>query len=142
MAFVNEYVPVLDIKKYDVDNIMNMVHPRDKLPLYFKHKWTIDRDKKCFFIPVATGKEEFSNQHECAFFLDGHLFSVILNQHGHVDLAVKKGERVWELVRIEKLSKISLPITEIKELLKEALTVYGYRGVAEQLENLTVKFEF
>jgi hypothetical protein len=70
------------------------------------------------------------------------LFSVLLNQHGHVDLAVNKGERVWELVRIEKLSKISLPITEIKELLKEALTVYGYRGVAEQLENLTVKFEF
>ena len=71
MAFINEYIPEEDIKKYGIREIWDTFHPFGKgdINLQKKHSWTLDEEREIFFIPASSGKEEFSNITTCIFFM-------------------------------------------------------------------------
>lgn len=144
MAFINEFVPEEDIKKYKLREIWDSYHPftKDDLNKNFRHSWTIDREKDVFVIPAIVGREELSNQTIWVVGWKGQELSATLNQYGKIDLKGGPCEKRWELVRIRKPAGCVVPDEEIVSVLKEALTTYGDWGVYNQLPNLKVAFDF
>lgn len=63
MSFVNAYVSEDDIKKYRLNEVLLSYTPgRDSLLSSFRHHWSIDRERKIFFIVVGgTGERRTIN---------------------------------------------------------------------------------
>ena len=60
MAFVNEYVSDADVRTFALETL----HQKwwGEIPPGFRYTWTVDREKNCYYIPLRTGREEFSNR--------------------------------------------------------------------------------
>jgi hypothetical protein len=145
MAFINEYISEEDMKKYDIKGVWKKYHPSttDEEAASQTYTWTIDRDREAFFIPIMSGREEFSGQKTCAFWWKGTLFSVlIVYAGGALDYAASKGSVVWELLNILKPTSSTVPDAEIIPLLKDALTAYRLSGVAFPINDYQVTFKF
>ena len=146
MVFVREFVSEEDIKKYDLDGIWDIYHPfsKGKRPPGFSHSWTIDREREIFFIPVAAGREERSNRMTCVLWWKGTLLAV------KIDLAAGSSgnlsdvpfKMVWALVDVHQSDDFVVAREEVIQVLKEALTAYGYRGAKRQVPNTIVEFKF
>lgn len=147
MAFINEYISEEDIKKYDIRGIWKQFHPfltDEELDLSVdKYSWTVDKDREIFFIPLKSGKDEFSNQKSCALWWKGHLLSVIIeNVGGHLDYPNQIGSITWGLVNIDRPTDFIVMDSEVVSALKEALIVYRLRGIQIPIANYSVKFDF
>lgn len=146
MAFVNEFVSEGDIKKYGLDALWHRWNPfhHGKLPPGYRHAWTFDRERNAFFIPMASGREEHSNQKNCVLFWRGIEWQVdvdlVAGSSGMLDEVPFK--RVWELARIQHPRGEQVPRDEIVPVLKDALTAYGYWGAHRQMPNTVVEFKF
>jgi hypothetical protein len=57
MAFVNEYIPETDVKKYDLEEIDKSLFGRGRTS---SRDWTIDRDRDIYLRHVASGRDEDS----------------------------------------------------------------------------------
>lgn len=145
MAFVNEFVSEEDVKKYDLDKIWDIYHPFSKgePPLGFRYTWTIDKEKNIFLIPVASGREEYSNRVTCVLWWNGTRLTI------KIDLAAESSsklsdtpfKRIWELVEVCQRTDFSEPREKVISILKEALITYGYRGADRQISNTIVEFK-
>ncbi|TBW48114.1 hypothetical protein EZI54_21645 [Marinobacter halodurans] len=146
MAFVNEFVPEDDVKNYNLDKIWDSYHPNFKgsKPIGFRHSWTVDRERNVFLIWQSSGREEFSNRHTFVLWWKGELLTVILDvcDESFYKLSDNIGKTVWSLFEIEKPDGLGLRDKEIIPVLKEALSVYGYRGAQRQLSDFKVEFKF
>ena len=144
MTFINEYVSDEDVKKYKLQEMWDEYHPYSKgrVKPYFRHTWTIDREKNIFFIPARTGREEFSNQTVCILWMEGVELSVTIRKSGWANIKEGKGSVSWDLDRIRKPENCAIKDKEIIQVLKEALVVYGYRGILRSLPDYTVDFKF
>ena len=57
MTFVNEYISDENIERYQIDAVMNSYRERKKFPdEYYKHRWTIDKERGIWFMWVDTPK--------------------------------------------------------------------------------------
>ncbi|PIE41764.1 MAG: hypothetical protein CSA49_01825 [Gammaproteobacteria bacterium] len=141
MSFVNEYIADEDVEKHSIRDIWNNHHPFSKVDKdsNFRFAWTVDKEIDSFFIPVRTGREEFSNQIDCVFKFGGELYSVKLAKSGTVDFKSESGQVVWELVM---LSGPEGDKPEVLAALKQALEVYGHEGIYRQLKNCSVSCKF
>lgn len=145
MGFVNEYISDEDLNKYGIQEIWDEFHPYSKndLNLIHKHSWTVDKKECIFFMPVAEGKEEFSNRQDCILGWKDSILRVTLDQLGSVNYKTEIGTRIWRLVDIWKPEDFAVKDQDIVSALKEALLIYGDSGVYDS-ENLrlTTEFEF
>lgn len=140
MAFINEYISEEDIKKYDVKYAWEKISGPGEPS---KYTWTVDKEKNIYFIPMVSGKEEFSNQKLCALWWSGALLRVSLaNVGGQLDYDNSKGSVVWDLLRIWKPTDFILQDDEIIPILKEALVVYGFSGISIPIIDYRVDFTF
>lgn len=140
MGFVNEIISEEDAKKFDLNSVWRSVSLNKNAVPDLQGGWTIDRERNVFFVPVYMDREEFSNQTHCALWWDGVLVKVKLNQHGVT--TSREGNRDWELVEIFGPQTCDVSEDEIKNVLKEALLVYGYAGIYRQIPNYVVTFRF
>ena len=117
-------------------------HPYSKndLNLEYKHSWTVDKNKEIFFIPVAVGKEECSNRVTCILWLEGYYLNVVLEKFGPPQLP--ENTIRWDLINISRPKDFIYSDAEIESILREALLVYGYRGIDKQFSDLIVTFGF
>lgn len=144
MAFVNEYVPEEDIKKYNLMEIWDSFrvpsHRGELLP-GFRFTWTIDRERNIFFMPVKWGTEEDPTRRTCVLWCDGS--QVIITIDHCIDKPHEVGKKsVWELVSICKPTNFTVSDGEIIKILKEALTTYGADGIWRSVPNYIVEFKF
>jgi hypothetical protein len=144
MAFVNEYVPEEDIKKYNLMEIWDSFrvpsHRGELLP-GFRFTWTIDRERNIFFMPVRGGTEEHPTRDECVLWWNGSQVVITIDRCLDNLHEVNK-KTVWELINICKPTNFTVSDNEIINILKEALTTYGVRGIWHSTPNYIVEFKF
>ncbi len=145
MSFVNEYVSAEDVKRYQLDGIWGKYHPvYGGIPSNFRHYWTIDSARNIYFKVMNIGREELSGVHTCLLYLDGEPIKVKveLGDESSGNLNDQPFIIVWHLVGVWPSKIDAVSNKEMIEILKEALTVFGYSGARRQVPNTVVKFKF
>ena len=125
MAFINEYIPEADVKKYGLEEIDKRfivvgTNARD---------WTIDRERDIYLRNVANGREELRHQSTWTLYWKGSLLVVELDM---ISACGERGGHGWSHY---KLGFIGIPPCledkreEVIADLRETLTAYGGGGV-------------
>ena len=125
MAFINEYIPEADVKKYGIEEI----NKKFIVGGTNSDQWTIDRDRDIYLRCVARGREEFRHQSTWTLYWKGTLLTVELDM---ISAGGERGGHGWSHY---KLRFIGIPPSlegkrdEIIADLREALAAYGGGGV-------------
>jgi hypothetical protein len=138
MAFVNETIPEADLHRIDFASV---IHPLHSCPIEIPSEWTIDRERDIALISLGGGSGE--NSIYPSFFLiywqgqftDVHLVASTTGSFRTWDLEV-----TWTLRFLRELNGV--PEALFLEILKEALTSYGYMDVTLRERVKAVKFNF
>jgi hypothetical protein len=135
-----------DIRQYELNEIWDQYHPLRKGRYYFgsRPSWTIDRDRNIFLLPIGQGNREQGNVTRFLLWCSG--------SHVIVETALLEGSsayfeespfrRVWGLVSIETPKDSVLADEEVMQILKEAITTFGYDGARKQIPHTVVEFKF
>jgi hypothetical protein len=134
MAFINEKIPMDDIKKYGLNEI-------NRRYAWGELVWTVDRDRDIYLRQVRAGREEFSHESTWNLYWGGELLEV--------DIAIKDagGTPRGECWAHKKVQRIQVPPhlaskrDEILADLKEALTAYKDGGVFATSSSYRLIFE-
>ena len=155
MAFINEIVLEEDIQKYGLDELKKKFSPytwMDGRPKEFWHAWTIDRERNIYFMPVKmveevgpSGRPEPTSKAIFILNIQGVNIRVFLdrircpNSFSDTPFVIS-----WSLLEIDDSEELHLFSTgDVVQILKEALTAYGYRGAySNQAPNSKVEFDF
>ena len=138
MAFVNETIPEADLHRIDFASV---IHPLHSCPIEIPSEWSIDRERDIALISLGGGSGE--NSMYPSFFLiywqgqftDVHLVASTTGSFRTWDLEV-----TWTLRFLRELNGV--PDALFLEILKEALTCYGYMDVTLRERVKAVKFNF
>lgn len=136
MAFVNEFVPEADAKKYGLEEIDN--HYRHSS---FQPQWTVDRERDIYLRKVEMGREEFAHHQGFTLYWKGALIFVQLSLNGG---GARDGEQwtEWSLRGIAIPDELQEKHVEIIADLKDALTAYKDFGVYSTSSTHTTTFTF
>jgi len=145
MAFINEYISDEDIEKYQIDALMNSYQGEGTFPdKYYKHRWTIDKERGVWFIWVYDPKDPLEDYRrgtgESIFILHMHGQNIEIVLRDVFDESSKKTTDnpfyvTWKLEKIIKpISLQNISDKEIIEILREALKIYG----ADGMDNVTI----
>lgn len=144
MAFVNEDVTQENIKKYGLEDLH--VKWWGEIPPRFRYRWTFDRERDSYYIPMRTGREEFSNQTRgVLYYKDIHWdVEVFKEPGGSISFNENPYCIVWGLIQIKHPQNGLVPFEEILPVLKDALTEYKVAGLItpEKLINVITTFTF
>ncbi|WP_037588120.1 hypothetical protein [Stenoxybacter acetivorans] len=159
MAFVNEIVSEEDIQKYGLDELMSDFNPFSlywrknikERPSTFRHAWTIDRERNIYFMLVKridetgpSGRPEPTNKSIFILDFQGRRVCITVERaYCSPSFSDNPFQIVWDLLEIDASAVPKMPKTEVIDILKEALLVYGYEGAKYQkVPNTVVKFNF
>jgi hypothetical protein len=137
MAFVNEYVPEEDVKKYGLERINLQYRKTD-----IRYRWTIDRKRDVYLRWLGGGREEFCDQQDFTLYWKGTLIFVRLRV---IDAGGERGGEGWTRWALQFLNcpeELQAKRSEIIADLKEALTAYKGSGVSSTFTKYTATFEF
>ena len=154
MAFINEYISKEDIEKYDIFGIRNkfltgsyqITKEREK---HFNLTWTIDKEREIWFsyagrvidqdldFGQATGEEIWYLNYK------GENLEVRL-QRGKESFTIKERPYIkhWIFLSITPESLNDVSNKELKNIIKEALDVYGTRGMSSQVDRKDINLTF
>ena len=148
MAFVNEYVPEEDVKKYNL-----AVIDKNYFKGHYKPDWTRNKEKDIYLRWMGDGGQEGMEYKTFSFYWKGTLLQTELTHVRHE--GDSSNSKVWRLrgivppwweknqeLRVVAQHVLQENITEILVDLKSALTVYQDAGVYSLVTNLIVTFEF
>lgn len=138
MAYVNEYIPEADVKKYGLEEIDSKflstgINRRD---------WTIDRERDIYLRQVTTGRDELSTISKWTFYWKGNLL-----WFQREALGVAKGADGLRHSS-SRISKFTLPEhleaqrQDIYRDLNDAFGTYGGGGVFSSSTDLVHDLEF
>lgn len=149
MAFVNEYVSKEDIEKFDLYGLHKKYQPYSATKKeHLSYYWVIDNERKVWFKYVTTMDDpEYEHQ-----LTQENVFILHLNDT-NIEVRVWKAKReghavdgplliVWDLISITPKSIENVSEDEIRNIVKEALEVYGESGASWQVPNTTVECNF
>ena len=153
MAFINEYISEEDIEKYQINEVMNSYQGEGEFPKkYYKHLWTIDKEKESWFMWVDMPHEpldhtRFTGERIFILHYKGKNIEIVLRKIFEESSEVLTDNPfyvTWKLDRINKPKELyDVSDSEIIEILKEALEVYGTRGIKTSIpqENIIVNLK-
>lgn len=131
MAFVNEYVSEDNIKKYDLEGLWKQVAYVAALPDDFRHTWTWDSEQESFYIPMSTGREEYSSHTTGTLYFKGVPWIVTIAHRGGSSKFSEKPYKVtWGLISIKHPNGNAAPTEDLIPVLKEALIGYKAIGIS------------
>ena len=146
MAFVNEYVSEEDIKKYNLEEIWleyNVIYRKTGVPSHVRLNWTVDHDR-CIYLMWIGGAGYDQDFTDWVLYLNEKLINFRLTNPGGGSKNFKDQPYriVWDLMSIHP-ELPELVKQETVQVLKEALTAYGYAGARNQAPGITiVEFKF
>jgi hypothetical protein len=144
MAFVNEYVSEENVKKYDLNGLWRKV-TYGELPEGFEHTWTWDSERDSFYIPMSTGREEYSNQTTGILYYKGiaWVVRVCVEAGGSRNFSENPFNAIWGLIFIKHPDGEEAPIEALIPVLKDALAAYKTSGVMTRSGlNVVASFTF
>lgn len=136
MAFLNEYVPEADIKKYGIEEVDQCYGKSNMRP-----DWTIDRERDIYLRWMVSGEDEFRNQNDFTFYWKGELIFARLRVTNSKTLGTRSWVN-WRLAIMNLPDELQEKKPEIVTDLKDALTAYKDCGVYSNLIEHTATFEF
>ncbi|WP_037585254.1 hypothetical protein [Stenoxybacter acetivorans] len=159
MAFVNEIISEEDIQKYGLDELMGDFYPFDLdwgkggkgRPPFFKHVWTIDRERDIYFMMVKTIKEiglsdnpEPTNKRIAVLNFQGWRVPLIVERtHCPHSFSDNPFLLAWDLLEIDTSNVPEMSKESVITVLKDALTIYGYNSAkSKQSPHTVVEFSF
>lgn len=129
-----------------MNGIWDKYNPLSKGEYYLGQRpwFTVDRDRNIFFMMLGSDREEHCNRHKVLLWIEGYhvVAEIDLANGSSADLNNVPFKIVWDLVGVHLQIGTDISEKQIIELLKEALTVYGYLGIHKQVPNAIVKFMF
>ncbi len=154
MAFINEYISKEDIEKYDIFGIRNkfltgsyqITKEREK---HFNLTWVINRERKIWFCYAGrvidqdldfgqgTGEEIWYLNYK------GTNLEVRL-QRGKESFTIKERPYIkhWIFLSVTPEFLDDVSNKELKNIIKEALDVYGTRGMSSQVDRKNIELTF
>ena len=154
MPFANEVVSEEDIKRHGLDELMKQYNEwnwRNGRPSIFTHSWTIDRERGVFVLPVKTwhevgpsGRSEPTSRTTWLIDTGGRRVAAVLDQVPGTwsSFSDSPFHIAWNLIDVDTTHAPEVSRSQVVQLLKEALAVYGYGGVRRQVPNTVVTFKF
>jgi hypothetical protein len=146
MGFVNEYITEADIKKYDIEG----VDKKFIVEGVISRGWTIDRERDIWLMEVKVIKEVGPSGHpeptsKRVFILSwrGERAKFVLDRiRWPKSFSESPFHIIWGLIEMDISEELKILKDTILLALKQALTVYGYRGSDRQPPNILVEFNF
>jgi len=153
MAFVNERISDEDIKKYNLIDVWNRYKLDQNIKVLNSDKpysFAIDREKNQWLIYLAMVKDEswepkrqsYTEENIFLFYCDETMYEVRLinDRHEIKEInGIDRYEITWSLKSIVPEPK---DINTFKQLLKQALTVYGEDGLFSQDKEHLIECNF
>ena len=153
MAFLNERISDEDIKKYTLMDVWNRYKLDEKVSVMGGEKpydFAIDRENNQWLIYLARVKHErwepkrqgYTKENIFLFFCDDTMYEVRLinDRHEIKEInGIDRYEITWSLKSIVPEPK---DIDTFKQLLKQALTVYGEDGLFSQDKEHLIECNF
>lgn len=149
MAFVNEYISDLDVKKYDIDKLWLKHRPWDRKkgrdPGIGPYQWTVDKNRDVFLMYFpGRSMPDMIIEDQWAMYWKGKALTLDLKLNRD-ESSMKLADRPFRIVYEFAIDKTQVPLeeaAELVEILKEALTVFGYDGPRKQIPETVVSFKF
>lgn len=146
MDFVNEYASIEDIEKYELRALWDRFCPKEK-GNYFSGKkpsFIIDRVRNTFMLTIGQGYGDVGNRKMFLLKFRGEeiLFDLDLVDGSSPNINDRPFFRVWDLGYMKIPEHMIDQKDEIVSVIKEAVAVYGYRGISKQIPNTVVRFKF
>ncbi|HSH72868.1 MAG TPA: hypothetical protein VK974_07410 [Methylophilaceae bacterium] len=147
MAFINEYIPQEDIKKHKFDEQFLADHPEYKtLPSLFAPHWTVDRGRNIYLMSIGSYDQAHDEDPWIGFELNINSKVIVCKLLYGAGKSVKFSDSpfymAWNMISLMPEDLHGIEPSVVIDLLKEALTTYGYAGVHRQIDNTIVKFHF
>ncbi len=149
MTFTNEYVSQEDREKFDLYGLHKKYQPYSKFRKdELTYDWVIDRERKIWF-KFVTMMDDPEYEHQ---YTKEHVFVLQINDT-KIEVRLWNVKReghaidgpmlvVWDLLSISPKSLEDVSEDEIKNIVKEALDVFGYGGQGLEVPNTTVQCNF
>jgi len=144
MAFFNENVSEEDVEKYKLKELH--LEWWGEIPPRFRYTWTRDIERDSFYIPMRTGREEFSNRVQGILHFQGENWTVevSLDASGSKSFSENPYRIVWGLGGIKHQDKYGHIREMLIPILKEALQAYKVSGIntSEKATDVVTSFTF
>ncbi|WP_200958259.1 hypothetical protein [Massilia sp. Root335] len=125
MAFINEFIPEADIKKYGIEEVNKKYIAGGTN----SDQWTIDRDRDVYLRCVARGRDEFRNESTWTLYWERELITIELHL---LDAGGRRGESGWAHWKLHHIyipPHLEARRNDILTDLKNSLTAYKGGGV-------------
>ena len=143
MAFVNKYISDEDVEKYGIAQLQDEFHAYRQEKFY----WTRDRERDAYLMQMRLLGRDFEPE-VWLLYEKGRYCAVMLHRGGSKKLVERPYRRLWHFKGFDEAWTNRCPVPPKEEqphviqLLKEALTAYGYAGMRKQLPETIVSFNF
>ncbi len=150
MAFINEWMSQEDIKKYRFKELAEKyVRLLERDVFLRKPNWTVDRERSVWLkwfrnetdihIDHGRTRESLFILHHKGVNIEARLW---LEEESQTNIYKTPFVVIWKLLSLSPSSLESADENEIKEVLKEALSVYGSAGIRAQGEEKKAIVQF
>jgi hypothetical protein len=136
MAYVNEFVPEEDVRKYGLEEINARFRKVD-----VRYSWTIDREKDIYLRLIDSGREEFCDEYRFNLYWKGSLLLVKLRVKG-AGVRGGAGWSRWSLLKLDLPETLESQRDEILSDLKLALSAFKDFGIRSSTTEHTASFDF
>jgi hypothetical protein len=136
MAFINELMPAEDMAKYSNESINHRWNISSS-----GADWTADRGRGIYLREVGQNIEEMGRHRYYTLYWKGVLIAITLYKQGH-DVIGGEGWVEYGLMKIDIPAALEAKRSEILADLKDALSVFGNRGVYALAVTTKVTFNF
>ncbi len=146
MAFVNEYIPAEDVKKYGIEEINKKII----MDFNSSRQWTIDRERGIYLRCVSAGREDWRHETGWTFYWKGRLLWVRLDMISFDGQPGGARKSNWKLVQLKEMDDSSTnhlpddlkPLqSEIVADLREALLAENGGGVYSHIKEYSISLE-
>lgn len=143
MTFINEYVSKENIEKYQLEALWKRTH-LGQTPIGDSYSWTFNNERNIFLMLIRSGNEmETANDHTFLLWWDGSEISLQLKREGNANYRTNEGHATWHLKRLNIPPDFqAATVEEVTDVVKQALTHYGFMGAHRTLKNYAVNFSF
>jgi hypothetical protein len=146
MPFVNEYATEEDFEKFDLNGLWDQYHPFQKGDYYWgtKANFTIDRERNVFLMVISIGGRETPSSTSILLWINGEKVLVHLKRAagGSGKIDARPFHIVWDFVSVRADKNCNVSQEEIFNLVREAMSVYGFGGILRQIPETVVSFNF
>ena len=143
MAFVNEYISDENVAKYGITQLRDEFHAYRQEKFY----WTRDRERDVYLMQMRFLGRDLEPE-DWLLYEKGRYWAIMLHQEGGSKKLVERPYRIlWHFDGFSG-GWLRCPVPPVEEqphviqLLKEALTAYGYAGMRKQLPETIISFNF